>query len=245
VTPAALAGGVAVVIDVLRATTTIVHALAAGAICVRPCATVEEARAVADRLPAGKGILAGERGGVPLPGFDAGNSPGEFTPARCKDLTVVLTTSNGTQALLHAAQAERVLVAAFVNFSAVCEQLRLLGRPVDVLCAGDGGTVALEDALLAGALVDALADGAVLLDDGARLAWDAFEHHGRELADALALGAGGVRLRLLGYDEDVRAAARVDLFALVPELRCDPFRVEIGAVGITRRWWRGRPNLQG
>jgi 2-phosphosulfolactate phosphatase len=160
---------------------------------------------------------------------------------------VVLTTSNGTKALLHAAQAERVLVAGFVNFSAVCELVRSLGRPVDILCAGDGGAVALEDALLAGALVECLAEcGEVLLDDGARIAWDAFEHHGRELEEALALGAGGVRLRSLGYDDDVRAAARVDVFALVPELRREPWRVEIGAVGITRRWWRsGRSTPRG
>ena len=77
----------------------------------------------------------------------------------------------------------------------------------------------------------------VALDDGARLAWDSFEHHGKHLAEALSLGAGGVRLRTLGYDEDIRAAGRVDLFALVPELRRDPLRVTIGAVGIKAAHW--------
>src|SRR5262245_29907438 len=124
VPPCRLAGGVAVVIDVLRATTTMVHALAAGCDGVRPCATVEEAQKLADSLPAGKVILCGEREGMPLPGFDGGNSPREFTCAKCKGVAVVLTTSNGTKALLHAAQAERVLVAGFVNYSAVCEQLK-------------------------------------------------------------------------------------------------------------------------
>src|SRR5262245_56341394 len=102
VAPERLAGGVAVVVDVLRATTTIVHALAAGCCSVRPCATVEEARALADALPAGKVLLGGERDGVPLPGFDKGNSPGEYTPEACKGTTLVLTTTNGTRALLHA-----------------------------------------------------------------------------------------------------------------------------------------------
>ena len=84
-----------------------------------------------------------------------------------------MTTSNGTRALLHAAGAERTLVAGFVNYSAVCEQLRRETRPIHIVCAGDGGGVALEDALLAGALVDFLADhGAADLNDGARLAWD-------------------------------------------------------------------------
>jgi 2-phosphosulfolactate phosphatase len=199
---------------------------------------VEEARRLAGQMRAGKVVLAGERGGLPLPGFDAGNSPAEFTAARCRGATLVLTTTNGTKALLRAAAAARALVAAFVNFSAVCEQLRPEARPIHVLCAGNGGEVALEDALLAGAIVDRLCDGGeVRLNDGARLAWDCFEHHGRVLDGALALSAGGARLRELGYDDDIRAAGRVDQFALVPEVRREPLRVEIGAVGIVKSHW--------
>jgi 2-phosphosulfolactate phosphatase len=238
VAPERLAGGVAVIVDVLRATTTMIHALAAGCDCVRPCATVEEARHVADYLPAGKALLCGERDGMKVPGFDAGNSPREYTAKSCKGLALVLTTSNGTRALLHAAQAERVLLAGFVNYSAVCELLRCEQRPVHILCAGEAGGVSLEDTLLAGALVDycvALPD--VIVDDGARLAWDCFEHHGRHLEEALRLSSGGTRLLLLGYDEDIRACARVDVYHLVPELRRDPLRVEIGAVGVKGSHW--------
>src|SRR3954452_7183254 len=123
VPPGRLAGGLAVVIDVLRATTTIVHALAAGCTAVRPCAEVEEARDLAGGMRAGRVLLGGERGGVPLPGFDLGNSPREYTAKVCRGSTLVLTTTNGTRALLRAAEAARVLVASFANFSAVCEQL--------------------------------------------------------------------------------------------------------------------------
>src|SRR6184192_1083951 len=91
-----LAGGLAVVIDVLRATTTIVCALAAGCDCVIPCAEVEEARAKAGGMRAGKVLLGGERGGRPLPGFDLGNSPLEYTAAVCRGTSLVLTTTNGT-----------------------------------------------------------------------------------------------------------------------------------------------------
>src|SRR5438477_12211462 len=106
----ALAGGVAVVIDVLRATTTMIHALAAGCVAVVPSLEVEEAQARAKVLrSAGKVLLGGERGGVALPGFDLGNSPSEYVAARCKKTTLVLTTTNGTRALLRAAEAERVL----------------------------------------------------------------------------------------------------------------------------------------
>jgi 2-phosphosulfolactate phosphatase len=233
-----LAGGLAVVVDVLRATTTVVHALAAGCRAVYPCAEVEEARALAGGMRAGRVLLAGEREGRPLGGFDLGNSPGEFTAARCRGRDLVLTTSNGTRALLQAAPADRILAAGFVNFSAVCEQLARDARPVHVVCAGDGGEPALEDALLAGALVEFLSEeGPVRLNDGARLAWDCFAQHGRVLEGALEVSAGGARLKALGYDEDVRAAARVDAFALVPELRREPTRVEIGAAGIAGHHW--------
>jgi 2-phosphosulfolactate phosphatase len=234
-----LAEGVAVVIDVLRATTTILHALAAGCQAVRPCAEVDEARELADSLRAGRVLLGGERGGKPLTGFDVGNSPREYTAARCRNAVVVLTTSNGTRALLHAAEAARVLVAAFVNYSAVCEQLRRETRPIHIVCAGDDGAVALEDALLAGALVEFLSDlGPARLNDGARLAWDAFEQHGRVLEGALAVSAGGMRLRELGYEADIVAAARVDHFTLAPELRRDPLRVELATAGIVKSHWR-------
>jgi 2-phosphosulfolactate phosphatase len=236
--PEALTGSVAVVIDVLRASTTIVYALSAGCTAVYPCLEVEEARRLANSMPAGKVLLAGERQGKPLPGFDLGNSPCQFTPQVCRDLALVLTTTNGTRALLRASTAARALLAAFVNYSAVCEQLRLDARPVDIVCAGNSGTVALEDVLLAGALVDYLSRaGEVCLDDGARLAWDCFETEGAILEGALEVSAGGVLLRSLGYDEDVRAAARVDQLALVPELKRDPLRVEVGAVGILKCHW--------
>jgi 2-phosphosulfolactate phosphatase len=233
-----LAGTVAVVIDVLRAGTTIVHALAAGCSEVRPCAEIDEARALADGMRAGRVLLAGERDGAPVPGFDLGNSPASFTPSMCRDATLVLTTTNGTRTLLHAGPAARVLVAGFVNFSAVCEQLRRDARPVSILCAGHHGGLTLEDTLLAGAFVDFLCEESeARLDDAARLAWDCFETHRELLLGSLEISDSGDRLRQLGYDEDVRLAAQVDQFLLVPELRLDPPRVEVGAVGVVNKYW--------
>src|SRR5438270_2159562 len=156
--PGSLAGGLAVVIDVLRATTTIVHALAAGCAAVIPCAEIDEARRQAKALVGGRVVLGGERGGLKVKGFDHGNSPREYTPAVCKAATLVMTTSNGTRALLRAAEADRVLVAAFVNYSAVCEQLGGDGPPLHVVCAGSEGEPSLEDTLLDGGLGDYLCD---------------------------------------------------------------------------------------
>src|SRR5262249_48778060 len=162
---------------------------------------------------------------------DLGNSPAEFTAKICKGCTVVLTTSNGSGALLKAADADRVLVAAFVNYSAVCEQLRLDTRPVHIICSGTEGEIAIEDTILAGAIIDFLSESfEVSLNDSARLAWDCYENHGRLLEGALEVSKGGAKLKALGYDEDIKAAARIDQFNLVPELRRQPLRVEVGAV---------------
>lgn len=236
--PGRLAGGVAVVIDVLRATTTIIYALAAGCTEVYPCAEVDEAVDRAGQMRIGRALLGGERHGVPLPGFDLGNSPREYTAKLCRGNSLVLTTTNGTRAILRAAEAERVLIAGFVNFSAVCEQLQAESRPIHIICAGTDGELTLEDTLLAGALVEGLcAAVGIRLNDSARLAWDCFENHGRMLLGALEVSRGGTNLRDLGYDEDIRSAALVDQFALVPELRRDPLRIEVGPVGIVRSYW--------
>jgi 2-phosphosulfolactate phosphatase len=253
-TPQQLRGGVAVVIDVLRATTTIVHALAAGCTAVLPEREVEAARHLARRCqpPA---LLGGERDGLAPEGFDLGNSPQEYTPQRCRGRQLVLTTTNGTQAIHAAASADCVLLAAFVNFSAVCERLLPETRPIHLVCAGTRGEVALEDTLLAGALVEALVQGrscpprkrpvraghgndAVELNDAARLAWDCFEHHGKTLEESLRLSQGGRNLLRLGLERDIAAAAQIDRFHLVPQLASDPLRIEIGAVGISRPRWR-------
>jgi 2-phosphosulfolactate phosphatase len=238
--PGILHGAVAVVIDVLRAATTIVHALAAGSTAVLPFADVEEARTVAGRMRAGKVILGGERGGKPIAGFDLGNSPGEYTPELCRGAALVLTTTNGTRALLQAAEADRVLLAGFVNFSAVCEQLLKETRPVHIICAGTDGEITLEDTLLAGALVECLCDQDITLNDSARVAWDCFEHHGAVLQDALRLSRGGANLLALSYDDDIRAAAAVDRFMLVPELKRQPLRLEVGSVCAARSYWPRR-----
>src|SRR5260221_2263163 len=110
--PADLRGGVAVVIDVLRATSTIVHALAAGAKAVIPCGEIDEARQVAARSPAGSVLLGGERKGLRIPGIDLGNSPTDYTPDVVTGKKIIFTTTNGTRALIRARDARRGAVGA-------------------------------------------------------------------------------------------------------------------------------------
>jgi 2-phosphosulfolactate phosphatase len=153
--PEELAGGVVVVIDVLRASTTICHALAAGARAVIPCLEVEEARQLAAQFPPGEAVLGGERKGLRIEGFDLGNSPSEYTPATVGGKTVIFTTTNGTRAMTQCRGAARVLIGTFVNLSAVyweISQARTCGEPVHLLCAGTRRQLTAEDVLFAGAL---------------------------------------------------------------------------------------------
>lgn len=142
---------VAVVVDVLRATSTIVQALASGYRRVVCCAEVEEARELRARL--GSALLAGERRARALPGFDLGNSPREFLEPRGE--TVILTTTNGTRAIVAAAaSAETVLVGSLLNLEAVAAAAGAGGGDVEVVCAGLEGRFTLDDAYCAGRIAE-------------------------------------------------------------------------------------------
>ena len=160
VAPGQLAGATVLVVDVLRASTSIISALGAGCAAVVPVAEPAEALVRARAARADGVLAAGERRGLPIAGFDLGNSPLEFADGRARGRTVVFTTSNGTRALLAARGAAAVGVAAFVNASAAAAWARAAGRDVVVLCAGERGHRSLEDWVCAGFLVERLARGA-------------------------------------------------------------------------------------
>lgn len=233
VEPLELADKTVVVIDILRATTTIVHALAAGAVQVVPCLEVDEARQAAAKMAAGA-ILGGERGGRQIPGFDLGNSPAEYTPDRVRNKTVVFTTTNGTRALRRCKLARRVLVGAFVNFSAVCRELNDESDVV-LLCAGTDGHVTREDTLFAGAVVDDLSrtQRDRRLNDQADIAADAWRTAVRMMTDrplgvTLRESRGGRNLIEIGQQDDIDLAAQIDQFDSVPELDLVSFTIRLG-----------------
>lgn len=242
VEPHELAGKTVVVIDVLRATTTIIHALAAGAKEVIPLLEIEEAHRLAAKL-SGQAVLGGERGGQRIECFDLGNSPLEYTPAAVRGKTVVFTTTNGTRAMLRCAQARRILIAGFVNFSAVCRELAD-EKQIDIVCAGTDGHVTREDTLLAGAIVEecrsSLPDvpgvnmtrlGETAYNDQAEIAADAWRTavgtlSGRDpLAAALRESRGGRNLIEIGQEDDIDLAAQIDRFDIVPELDIAAWRI--------------------
>lgn len=230
--PDAVSGGVAVVIDVLRASTTIVTALAAEAAFVLPTAAVDEARRQRERLPAGT-LLGGERGGTRIAGFDLGNSPAEYAAAAVAGRGIVITTTNGTAALARCAAANERLIGCLVNRRAVAAaavELATAGNgQVHLVCAGTDGVVTDEDLLGAGGILaaafDLLPPGDSLRHDLAGgMALTAFRCHHAEadptasLVQAFTAAPGGANLIELGMASDLPLAAAIDRFAVVPWL---------------------------
>jgi 2-phosphosulfolactate phosphatase len=209
----------AVVVDVLRATSTIVAALAAGARCIYPVTGTDEAIRLASSLGREDTLLCGERKGHKVPGFDLGNSPLEFTPEGVGGMRLVMSTTNGTRALHAAAGARRVIAASLLNLEAVTATVRG-AEDLVVVCAGREDRFALEDAVCAGLILEKVLEGSEnpRLDDSARAALTL----ARAIApDAAFLGGveGGRALLEIGMGADVEHCARRDLYAIVPEMQ--------------------------
>jgi len=196
------------VIDVIRATSTIVTALANGADGVQAIASVDDAFALKAENP--EALLAGERGGQPLPGFDLGNSPEDFTAERVEGRRILLTTTNGTQALAACNGARAVVTASLLNLAAVAERLLALGPPWTIVCAGCNGEFGVDDAVVAGALAEALGQEHALIS--------LYRSVRRELAETLLGSDAGRELIKVGLEKDVPFCAQLNLFPIVPTL---------------------------
>jgi 2-phosphosulfolactate phosphatase len=233
-------GATAVVIDVLRAATTIAYALDAGAHQVIPCLEVADALALAEHFDADEIVLGGEREGVAIDGFQLGNSPEEYTPEQVGGKTVLFTTTNGTRAMAHARQAEEVFVAAFVSAAAIVEKL-LDREKICILCAGTDGNISEDDVLLSGMLVDRLQrQGGMAYQQNAQAitarefwlnafslphALGAEPLQPERLAHQLRKSLGARNLIDLGMDDDILAAAHIDRFDVTPRLDTKTFRI--------------------
>jgi 2-phosphosulfolactate phosphatase len=235
-----LAGSTVIVIDLLRATSTIATALANGAREVVPFLEIEDALEAAKAADRFNIVLGGERRGGMIPGFDVGNSPSEYTCDVVSGKRVFITTTNGTRAMHHAQLATRVVLGSFLNLSAVAASVK--GEPrIDILCAGTDGNQTGEDILAAGAIVHQLSyiDGAIArenIQESAAMAneqWTqliskALESHRPltdELANALRETAGGRNLLGMGLDQDLVDCAQIDRIKIVPELDLRTWRI--------------------
>jgi 2-phosphosulfolactate phosphatase len=201
------AAPVAIVVDVMRATSTIAVALASGYPRVYVAPGIKEARATRERL--GEGLLGGERNALKIEGFDVGASPREFQEGR--DVPLIFSTTNGTQAILAAAErAQTVLLGSLLNLSAVARAAAETGEDVTVVCAGFQRRFALDDAYCAGRIVSALGGEH---GDGAKAA----ALIAAEYPDPVA----GISARTYGppgLEDDLAFVARVDVLETVPRL---------------------------
>lgn len=215
----------AVVFDVLRATTTITAALAAGVNPIYVFDRLDDARQQAGP-PGPDRILAGERKCIAPEGFDRGNSPRGFVSAD-SGKPMFLATTNGTRALAAVAAAPLVLVGALVNAAAVAEYLIRAGRDVLLLCAGTDGAISMEDLLGAGAVLQELSRrGAVELEgDLPRIALRLFAAARSDLSAVLTDAQGGRNVIAAGLADDIAFAARLNSLPIVGQLRHDPLRI--------------------
>jgi 2-phosphosulfolactate phosphatase len=245
---------IAVVVDVLRATTTIAAALHNGANTMFPVVEIEEALVQRNKSRRETTLLCGERDGVKPSGFDLGNSPLEYTSDVVQGKTLIMTTTNGTRTIAATRNAPFQITAAFVNVDAVAAYLLALiadahtfvlsdGSPrilsgVQIVCAGSDGTVGYEDLLCAGALVDTLAEtlvgqlspsraAGIVLTDAARASrelYGAFPDTGEMLA-AVATSTHGRRLTELGFADDIAFASCLNTCPVVPVVQANGYIV--------------------
>ena len=214
-----------VVIDVLRTTSTMVEALVNGAYGVYPAASTEEAIELVSSLGRDDTLLCGEYKGLMVDGFDLGNSPREFSAKAVADKWLVMNTTNGTRAFRMAEGADRVLACCLLNLDAVVDAVAGVEELV-VVCAGRGGTFAVEDALCAGTLIRRLRDRhpEMELNDAGSAALK-LTHRLRVDVAFLARTKAGQRLIEIGLRDDLKHCAQLDRYRVVPKMEDRVIRV--------------------
>jgi 2-phosphosulfolactate phosphatase len=210
-----------VVIDVLRASTSIITALHHGAKEIIPVNNVESVVKISSSLFGGLTLRAGERNAKMIEGFNLGNSPLEYTEEVVKGKSIILLTTNGSAAVVKGRHAKNLVVAAFVNLSAVVSFLAELETDVDIVCAGKENSFCLEDAVCAGRIIgelDKVNSVKCVLDDAGEAAVSLDKSFGKNLQRLLKNCEHGQYLAGIGFADDIPACAEVDTFDTLPLL---------------------------
>lgn len=212
-----LEGKIAVVVDILRATSCMVAGLGSGVKQIVPVTSPEACKPYV-----AQGFLsAGEHGGIKYPDFVMGNSPFEYMSAMAQGQSVVVSTTNGTKAigLSKEGQASMILAAAFLNINTVANFLKKSTQDIVIVCAGWKGRFSMEDTLFAGALTAMLADSHTSTCDASLAAKWLYEQHQADLASALLSTAHAARLQGLGIEDDIAYCAQLNEFNVLPILQ--------------------------
>jgi len=205
---------IVVVIDILRATSSIIYGIDNGAEAIIPVAQVEDCLNYAD-----KGfLLAAERNGEVVEGYDFGNSPFSYTADKVAGKTIVLTTTNGTKALHLARKAHQVVIGSFLNLQSLCEWIKVQDRNVLLLCAGWKDQFNLEDTLFAGAVVQQLRSSFELYDDASVAAEDLYTVAKDNLRAYVGKSSHSHRMVALNIEEDVKFCLQLNICEAIPVL---------------------------
>src|SRR2546423_13176638 len=219
--PTDTVGRLVVIVDVLRASTTVATALGNGAKTVIPLEGADEVIFRSKEFHRSQIILAGEQKMYPITGFDLANSPQAFTPQAVEGKTILITTTNGMRALLGVQGARDIVIASYVNFTAVLAMMKVAARSntgIAIICAGEEGSLTLEDAACAGRYVRAIpkrAD-AVVANDAASASVLVEKKYGEKLEKLFKESTHGQALETAGFGDDLTAAAEVDSYPVVP-----------------------------
>jgi len=222
-----------IILDILRATSTLITTLHAGAREVRLFESLDAARSAKSSWPNDQGpaLLAGEHACLKPDDFDLGNSPREHVTHKVGNATILLATTNGTRAAVRVQSGARLYAASLLNASTTAEALlpQIESLHTLLICAGTAGALALEDTLGAGAILFSLLQSTYRTDlaftDNAWLAYHAFAAVRQRLPAALRLGQGGINVIEAGLEEDIDHCARLDAFPLVATIETHPLRV--------------------
>lgn len=212
-----LHGKTAVVIDTLRATSTIVAALYNGAMAVEPKTDIASAWQRAAEFRPGEYLLGGERDSIKVDGFHNGNSPREYVDEVIRGKTLILTTTNGTVTIQQAMAAERVLIAALVNVGVTMEEVVCLQNDLVLCCSGTRGHFSLEDFVTAGAMIAHLRELGVEIqgDDRVLAAMLLYDRYKTDLVELMSCSQNGIRLVEIGLLEDIVFCAQKDRLPLL------------------------------
>lgn len=211
-------GRTVVVIDVLRACSTIATALNNGARSVVPVADMAQAGKIASNLDQQSYLLGGERGGEKIEGYHLGNSPLEYASATVKGRTIIFNTTNGTVAIAQARSAEHLLIGAFLNAGRVVDFIKEAGNDLTIVCAGWRNRVSLEDTLCAGLMLYRLWGGSEpsSVSDTAHIAYTQYVHDRGSISAAVARCNHAQWLTAQGHGDDVEYCMQVDALPVLP-----------------------------
>jgi 2-phosphosulfolactate phosphatase len=226
---------IAVVADILRATSVMSVALHAGVSEIYPCLEVDEAKSLAATIPGA--LLCGERQGIMPEGFDLGNSPGDYTVELCLGRPMVMTTTNGTRALMACSSAKTVYTLSFGIIAKVFDALKSLDQPIHLVGSGTDGQISWEDSLACGMLAHALIQsGHEPGNDATRIAISLYQNelgwlnvrsvgYQPQLVGVLKRGRGGQRVCEIGLEKDIVEVARLNDFDILTHVIPNPCRV--------------------